>query len=82
MPNQPQESYPGAIIRFPGLVPEKTANGEEDPEDDIIGRGLVKKEEQEGDETTILPVKKSEPDDSIIFTRKGFYRMVEGRLSS
>ena len=87
MPNQPGDSFPGAISRFPGLNPPSTdvdplADGS--PDDFIVQRSFDKSKENET--STEVPektsVQKREADESIIFTRKGVYRLLESRLNA
>lgn len=88
MPNQPEESVPGMIIRFPGLTPDKgitvDAAADATPDNVIMGRNLEKTISSNSTGTTTEKTKivKREVDDSIVLSRKGVYRLIESRLTA
>ncbi|CRK91563.1 CLUMA_CG005218, isoform A [Clunio marinus] len=73
VPNQPNESFPGPIIRFPGLIPTTVVPN---PEENIILRRSFKNEVTGSSKT------ESFNDDSSLFVRKAVYRLIESRLNS
>lgn len=96
MPNQPGDSFPGAIMRFPGLDPASTnvsplvVGG---TVNDVIARTFEKSDDNDtategtqNDAVTEEPlskiVHKRAADESIVLTRKGVYRLLESRLSA
>lgn len=88
MPNQPSDSYPGPIKRFPGLVPQDTSFNPADdasPDDVVLGKSLdqsVAPSNSSSIDTTEVPIQKREASDSIVLTRKGVYRLLESRLDA
>lgn len=94
MPNQPADSFPGPINRFPGLVPEVTKVDPSvgaSPDDIILRRSFEKEEEdvtdlpsdeEEEDSTKPELIQKREIDERMILTRKGAYRVLESRLNA
>lgn len=86
MPNQPGDSVPGEISRFPGLDPPSTlvdplAGGSVD---DIIVRSFDKSDGNDTakEEPEPISVQKRDADESIVLTRKGVYRLLESRLNA
>lgn len=84
MPNQPGDSFPGPIQRFPGLDPPST---NVDPTqggtvNDFIAQRSFMENDTSTDEPQTVAVRKREADESIVLTRKGVYRLLESRLSA
>lgn len=95
MPNQPSDSVPGPIVRFPGLVPQNTKvdpNADASPDDIILRRSFIKDEEvtalpaddevDEATEAEIESIDKREAADNLVLSRKGVYRVLESRLNA
>jgi hypothetical protein len=82
MPNQPSDSVPGVITRFPGFTGSTKVDPEADrsPDEVVLRRSFD--EEADEDETTEQSIQKRDVDDSAIFTRKGIYRVAESRMSA
>lgn len=83
MPNQPGDSFPGVINRFPGLV-NKPSEGFLGAEGSVLSRGF---DESDGNDTSTekpepKPISKREADESTVLTRKGVYRLLESRLNA
>lgn len=88
MPNQPSDSFPGMITRFPGLKPPSTqvdAGADAAPDDITLGgRNLEEKTEEatSNSSTTETEAKRAVTSDSVVLSRKGIYRVLESRLSA
>lgn len=92
MPNQPKDSFPGPITRFPGLVPEVTKvdpSADASPDDVVLRRSFEKEEEikefPEAEETTEAEtdsIQKRDIEDRMVLSRKGVYRVLESRLNA
>ena len=86
MPNQASDSFPGVIVRFPGLLGNVSAVTDGTP-DDVIVRSFDKsdgeaKPEQEKTKTTKEVDKKSEAEEKVVLSRKGVYRVFESRIKA
>lgn len=94
MPNQPGDSVPGMINRFPGLNPPNPKveiNGGGTVDDIILKRSFEKndmtnatesEEEVEEDSQVLTSVDKRSATDSVLLSRKGVYRVIESRLNA
>lgn len=83
MPNQPGDSVPGMIQRFPGLVPQRTevdASAGASVSDVIVARKL--EAESSSNDTEKSDITKRQTDESIVLSRKGIYRLIESRLTA
>lgn len=81
MPNQPSDSIPGMINRFPGLVTNAADNDppREGLVDDIILRSFG---DGRNDTNSTSNIYQKAIKDIIVFTRIGIYRVLESRLNA
>lgn len=88
MPNQPRDSFPGPINRFPGLNPPNPAIQIDagGTSDDIILKRSFEKDDSanstEMESDTEKTVEKRDINDSVLLSRKGIYRTIESRLNA
>lgn len=82
MPNQASDSFPGVIVRFPGLLGNVSAVTDGTP-DDVIVRSFDKSDDEpEKIKASEKLDKKSENEEKIVLSRKGVYRVFESRINA
>lgn len=82
MPNQPGDSVPGMINRFPGLNENTRIDPLDVSPDDVVLRRSFEKSANNTNSTSTQEFYKKAVNDVIVFTRTGIYRVLESRLNA